>query len=201
MVAPVWSVFVTIVGGARYPGYSHVSQFISELGAHGARDGFAVSWGGFFVVGTLAGLGGVLLWPTFRFAALAAVGVALAGLSTTLGYVGSAVWRCDFGCPEDMHSSTQSMHFGVSAADLVGVAIGVALVAWALRGSADWRWLARFSAVVAAVVWVGGFVMLSPSVEDVAGLFQRIIELTTYVWFFVVGRTAFTNGTQYAQAP
>ena len=145
-----WSVFVIVVAGARYPGYSHVSDFISALGAHGARDGFAVSWAGFFVMGTLLAVGSVLVWPTFNGVALAACGIVLAGMSTFVGYAGSALWRCDFGCPEAVHSSTQSLHFAVSAADLIGLSAGVALVAWSLRRKPQWRALARASATTAA---------------------------------------------------
>lgn len=200
MVAPAWSVLVTVVAGARYPGYSHVSNFISALGSHGARDGAFVSWADFAVVGTLIGLGGLLVWPRFSAVPLAAGGVALAGVSTTLGYVGSAAYRCDFGCPEANYSATQSVHFAVSAADLVGLAIGIALVAWALRTSETWRWLSQFSVVIAIVVSAGANLLLLPSVDDVAGLVQRVVELASYAWFFVIGRTAYANGTEYAQA-
>lgn len=35
-LSAAWIVLLTLIAGAATPGYSHISQFISELGARGA---------------------------------------------------------------------------------------------------------------------------------------------------------------------
>ena len=44
---------VVVLGGAMQPGYSHVADYISELGAVGAPHGQAISVAGFLPIGFL----------------------------------------------------------------------------------------------------------------------------------------------------
>jgi hypothetical protein len=184
IAAALWILVVTVVGGAhRGDDYNHASQFISELGEHGSPDGAVVSWFGFAPVGLLALAAGVLVAPFFRFARRGPLAIALIGASTALGYVGSAVARCDKGCPDAGGSTAQSVHLVVSALDLVGVMVGLVLVVLALRGRAEWAQLFHTSLAAALIVGLGSVVVLMPWFEDVAGLIQRIFEASIWVWF------------------
>jgi hypothetical membrane protein len=53
VLGALWLLGMVVLGGATYPGYDHLAQFISELGATGAPFGDVVSYLGFFPVGVL----------------------------------------------------------------------------------------------------------------------------------------------------
>ena len=132
-VAAGWALALVVVAGAHRSGYSHASQYISELGEYGSTDGRWVSWLGFFPIGVLAAAASLLVQPKLRPSRLLAIGVAAVGLATFVGYGGSAVWRCDTGCPETGGSTAQDMHLLVSAVDWLGVMVGFVCTAIAMR--------------------------------------------------------------------
>jgi len=171
---------VVFFGARRADGYSHVSQFISELGEHGSRDGFAVSWGAFAPVGALVLAFALLVLPAFRGQRLAQVGLLVIGVSVAIGYVGSAAFRCDPGCPEMGGSTTQEWHFIVSYVDYVGAAIGLGLCWYGLRASERWSRLARVALVGAVLVAASGPVI--SSFDGTKGLTQRAIEVVIFGW-------------------
>ena len=122
----------TVAGGLAYPGYDHLTQYISELGAAGAPTRRAVSLA-FIVSGALlaafwllcAGLfpRGVLSILGFGFSALNGVGLLLGG-----------AFRCDFECAVVDPSLSAILHevFG-GVGYLCGI-VGVFLLGIASRG-------------------------------------------------------------------
>lgn len=188
-----WFVLVTVVGAARRDHYSHVRQYISELGEHGARDGAWVSWAGFAVIGVLALLSGLALARYLDVSRLAAIGVVLFGAGIALGYIGSAAARCDLGCPETGGSTTQDIHYLVSAIGFTMESIGIALVARGLWRQPDWRTVARVSAASSAIGFAMGLVFLASAAEDVIGLLQRLAEANFYAWLVYVAIAATTR--------
>ena len=52
LLAPLWFALVLLFAGLRTPGYTHLSQAISELGAPGAPYALLVNFGGFLPVGS-----------------------------------------------------------------------------------------------------------------------------------------------------
>jgi len=85
LLAAAWEVAMLAIGGATFPGYNHLSQFISELGATGAPRGFEVSWYGFVPIGILMIAFSISAW-------LAAPRSVLA----TLGFVGIFLYAVGF---------------------------------------------------------------------------------------------------------
>ena len=53
IASPLILGLAVFVGGWQYPGYSHVSQFISELGATGAPSPSILNFGGLIPAGAL----------------------------------------------------------------------------------------------------------------------------------------------------
>lgn len=195
-----WFVLVTVVGAARRDQYSHVRQYISELGEHGARDGAWVSWAGFAVIGVLALVSGLAVARYLHVSRLAAAGVVLFGAGIALGYIGSAAARCDPGCPETGGSTAQDIHYLVSAIGFTMEVAGVAFVAWGLWPRPGWRTVARVSAACAATTFVISLFFFVPAAEDVIGLLQRAAETTFYAWLVYVAIAATTRDERPLQA-
>jgi hypothetical membrane protein len=175
---------VPLVGARARPGYSHVSQFISELGERGAPSASWVSAAGFAPIGLLVllflGLAGRALpasrWKLPGLLCLAAVGAA---------YLAAWLAPCDPGCPAT-GSLSQTAHNTFGALEYVGASAGLVLLGASFRGSRGWASLAPACAAAAVVVAAGFFAMLVPSLSPIRGLAQRIAEGAIFLWIAAV---------------
>jgi hypothetical protein len=171
---------VPVAGACAAPGYSHVSQFISELGARGAPHATLVAAAGFAPIGALVlaflGLASEAFPPSSRKTAgllgLAAVGAA---------YLVSALFPCDPGCPSE-GSFSQSVHNLFGLLEYLGAIAGLLLLSTALRGAACWRPLAASAAVCATLAALGFLGLLLPGLGPFRGAGQRLAEAAIFLW-------------------
>ncbi|CAN1515125.1 Protein of unknown function DUF998 [Caulobacteraceae bacterium] len=170
-------VLMTVAGAAAWPGYSHVSQYISELGATGAPHGRLVSLGGFLPVGvlltTFAGLA-ALIPPRGVLKTLGCIGLFL----FALGYLGAAVFPCDFGCRPETPSGSQMLHMAFGLAGYILAPLTLAVLAIASRKWPGAKALFPLGLVCAVVAGIAFFTMADPF----AGLFQRVLEGSVLLW-------------------
>ncbi|MDQ3205059.1 MAG: DUF998 domain-containing protein [Pseudomonadota bacterium] len=179
LAGALWVVGLTVAGGAAFPGYSHASQYISELGARGAPHGDLVTFAGF--------LPAALLLMTFAVAAAKALPrsawtvVAMAGVWLyALGYLVAVPFPCDPGCRPLAPSTSQALH---NLGGLVGYLSGpIALLIIAVRarrwpGARALRWLALAGGVTALLAMAG----MDPTFAY-AGMAQRLIEGSMLTW-------------------
>jgi hypothetical membrane protein len=184
LAGAAWLLAMIVIGGATYPGYDHMAQYISELGANGAPHGFAVSWLGFLPVGVLVITFAVLAWlaaPRSVLSTLGFVGVVL----FAVGYVGAAFFRCDFGCRPETPSFSQQMHvlFGLAGyllAPLTLLLLALAARRWPHSGALP---LLGYAAAIGALA---GLLTLDPASLYV-GLSQRVLEASVIGWVAVCG--------------
>jgi hypothetical protein len=167
-----------LAGRAR-PGYSHLSQFISELGESGAPHAAWVSNAGFAPIGVL-----VLLFAALAARVLPASRWKLPGLGW-LGTVGAAYLAaglapCDPGCPAS-GSLSQAVHNAFGLLEYAGASAGLLLLGESFRGAPGWAALAPVCAGAAVVVALGFAAMLTPSLESIRGLSQRLAEAGLFV--------------------
>lgn len=165
------TLFYTI-GAAIKPGYSSVSQFISELNATGTAHAEALGLFGFLPVGLLFA---AFLWRATPVAAVegtSRIGWLLLW-SQPVAFISVFLAPCDAGCP-DSGSLSQSVHNALGLLTYFAGATGLFLVASApvLRGSGG-RTFLRFTGIAFVVLFV---VMLMPEVAGVRGLLQRVAD-------------------------
>jgi hypothetical protein len=176
---------MVILGGSATPGYSHLSQFISELGARGALYESPIRWLGFLPAGisllVFCGSAYALLVPRSRLTNFAILGLAI----FAAGYLVAAAFPCDPGCRPARPSISQVIH---NVAGLAGYLLAPAfLLAFALAARA-WpagRWMVNVGYVAAAMAVVG-FLTLGPT-SPIAGLGQRLLELAVLGWAVACG--------------
>jgi hypothetical membrane protein len=191
VAGPALFATLTVVCGALRPDYSHVRQFISELGATGTPNATFMNVAGFLPAGLLLAGFGVSLAVSFprRGAPLvAATCIVLFGL----GDVAAGLYSCDPGCPAEGVSWQATLHDRVSLlAFLVGIA-GLALWARVFRRLPAWRSLATYSAV-SSVLALGLLIAIGLSIQTRAftGVWQRLFLGTLYLWCAVVGVRVF----------
>jgi hypothetical membrane protein len=170
----------TLYFASLRPGYSHISNTISELGETGASHARLVAFGFFLPVGLLVWLA---LWLVHREAPdrhASFMLVAMSWLGT--GYAMSAFFPCDSGAPFFGSWRTQ-VHNVLGFIDYEGTGIGFLLVS---------RHFARWNATIQAVAFLvaGALVLLCLallSVEatyHVRGAIQRVAEVTEFTGVF-----------------
>jgi hypothetical membrane protein len=185
LAVTAWAILLPLVAASALPAYSHVSQYISELGATDAPYGSLVSLAGFAPIGLL-----VLAFLFLVSGALPRSGLATAGL-VCLGAVGAsylrgALFPCDAGCPAE-GTFSQSMHSIFGLLGYVGAIAGLLLLGIAFRASPAWRSAAPVSIGAALLVAMGFLAMLAPGLEPFRGLSQRIAEAAIFLWIGFVG--------------
>lgn len=184
-VALFFVVVLTLLGGAFYPDYSHLSQFISELGARQAPYEQLVRWIGFLPTGVL-----VLVFAFVAFKALPRSALTTFGFlgiaAYALGYVAAAFYPCDPGCRPADPSMSQLIHNIFGLVGYLFAPPSLAALAWSAR---HWPGGGRLAAAgfVAATLALLGLLLLSPEYPYV-GLSQRILELSVLVWIVMCGR-------------
>lgn len=162
-------------GGALKPGYSHVSQYISELNAVGTPFANTIGWLGFVPFGVFAA---ALL---FAAAAKAPVrGASRLGywllLAEPIAYIGSALAPCDLGCPVE-GSLSQTLHNLLGLVTYVATTLAIALLSFT-PGLKIWQ---RLGWIVLVILWFSLFaMMLDSSLDPWRGLLQRLAEWLVY---------------------
>jgi len=180
----LWLAGGVFVAGLFYPGYSHVSQFMSELGATGTVHG---SWVNLIV---FAGAEvWILLFLVGATRTLAGNRPAIAGLLLVALYAGllltAASFPCDFGCRPEAPSRSHLIHASAGVLAYVAGLCGLSLISVGLRRGRH-RLLPNGTGTVlqlAGVVLVVGMLLS----EDMAGLFQRLLEALLYLWMIRIG--------------
>lgn len=189
--------FVAIIaGGALYPGYDHLRQYISELGATGAVTGPAVSWFGFVPSGLLiTAFCGLAAW-LLRRNGLAVVACLLLGWYG-LSLSGAGLYPCAFECARSEPTFDALMHDLVGGTGYLTGVLGLALAGLSSRSSAA-PWLVPLGVACAVAAFVGFGAMVAD--VELGGLFQRILETAMAVFLIAFG-WALAKGRVSVPAP
>ena len=162
-------------GGALKPGYSHLSQYISELNAAGTPYAATIGWLGFVPFGLL---GAALLVATASKAPVR--GASRLGywllMAEPVAYIGSALAPCDLGCPVE-GSVSQALHNLLGLVTYLSTLVGLVLLSF----TPGLPRLRRAGWIVLAVLWLTLFaLMLDESLMPWRGLLQRLAEWLVY---------------------
>lgn len=181
-VIPVWLFFGVLLTALGYPGYSHLDQAMSQLGAQGAPTHGYSAWVNNFPLGVLFILfaGGVSL--RFRTSRLALLSAALIGLHGLASFA-TGYFACDAGCAPAEPSPSQNLH---NLAGLVMfVSLTLASTLWIflgkrLLGSTGFAVGSGLCTLLAVVT----VVLMANAVEagHLFGLYQRLNYAVAVLW-------------------
>lgn len=182
MLAPLAYSTSALVASRTYSGFSHLTTFISELGATGAPSAHLMNFGGFLPYGVLVIALAAALHRTLRSVAGGWLGPMLLAVYG-LAYVALAFASCDYGCAAAAPSLPHRIHFVLG--DLIVVAAVAAPVALYPRMLSDpaWSSLARATLVLPASAWLVFSVTL---VGLPGGVRQRLWLLLLFIWIELV---------------
>lgn len=170
---------VIFVLGALVPGYSHVSNFISELGAVNAPYA-PVQRVNFGVIGVsvLALAIGLDRWNRMGWRHW--IGVILLGL-TGIGVISAGVFQADLANEQAM---TNLYHGLSSLLAFLSALVGIPIVTWRLARDGQWpAYSHRLLPAGVAVLLIAGFVIFRLSTGTWwVGLGQRIYVALITIW-------------------
>ncbi len=181
LLIPFWLAVGVFTAGLAYPGYSHINQAMSELGAVGAP---THAWSPLlnnYPLGLLFIAFGLAVWRRFPgfLARLSALLIAVHGVASFFtGY-----FSCDVGCGLESPSSTQQIHNIAGLVMFISLVLASALwIATAPRELGSRRF-ALFS-LLCTVVAVGTLPLMAAAVEahNGFGLYQRLNYGASVVW-------------------
>lgn len=175
---------MTFLGGLATPGYSHVSQFISELGASQAAFEIPVRYLGFLPAGYA-----LLAFCWFAHRDLPKSGLttaALIGLAVyAFGYCVASSFPCDPGCRPAQPSGSQVLHNLLGG---IGYVVAPGFLGVLATRARSWPAARALSALgfAAAALALLGLLTLSPA-SPYVGLSQRAIEVAVLGWVLACG--------------
>ncbi|UFH48407.1 DUF998 domain-containing protein [Pseudomonas sp. KNUC1026] len=184
LIIPFWLLLGLIVTSHFYPGYSHINQAMSALGAVGSPtqaispliDNYPL--GLFFIIFSL----GVIFTPNLpRLGRFTGVLIGLHGLANLFtGY-----FPCDALCKPVEPSASQLIHNTAGFAMLLTLLAASALWSW-LAFRVQERWFGFWSiiltfATVASIPWMAA----AAQMETSFGLYQRFNYFSQLIWVAV----------------
>lgn len=187
VAAPLVFLFLTVLGGAMRPGYSHLADTISELFSSGAPDRPLLS--AIFVVYALlmAGFGVGMLRLVERSGQAQRVGTIAAWLFIVAGLVSISMATV---FPQDpwgsAHTTAGLMHMVLSGiTGLLQVLSFLLLGIWFRRTGTSSR-LATHSTVTAGLALLSAVAFMVMTGTSLMGLAERISALIGLQWTFVI---------------
>lgn len=191
VAGPILFSVVVIVSAALRVDYSHIANFISELGATGTSHAGLMNYAGFLPAGLMLAAFGVALakaLPRRRAFVLAAILVTLFGAGVTA----SGIASCDPGCPQARGSVENLIHNRIAPFAFLCLIAGAGVLGIYFRSLPAWRSLSVYSLASSGVALLL-FVALASSLDtrELTGLWQRLLLAVLFLWCAVVGLRAY----------
>lgn len=180
----VFMVGMVIIAGYYTPGYNHLFQHISELGAKDAPYEWNVRFLGFLPAGIMLlsfCFFAHMTLPRSRGKTLGLIGLVI----FALGYIVAAFFPCDPGCRPNEPSTSQLIH---NVGGFIGYLLApffLLVLALAARSWPRAKWLVMFGFLASFLTLLCIFTLFPAS--PVPGLSQRLLETLVLTWSMFCG--------------
>lgn len=182
VLGPPLFVLGVVAAGLQYPGYSHVSQVISELG--GAEAGRPIVQNLNFLLIGVATLG--FAWSLGAATDNVTAGPKFIAVFALSSLIANGLLPCDAGCQGA--TTIGLLHNLTGMAGFVAAIVGMTLLARSWRADLRWQAHARFTWAMAVVASMGlaTFVaMKAAGAESFDGLAQRLFVGALLTWIMM----------------
>jgi len=180
----LWASAITLCGSLR-PGYSHVTQYISELGERGSSTELLMRYAGFVPTGAMHVLFAGSLYSAFKGRRLASAAALLLALNG-VGRIAAGLFPCEAGCGGPRVLLSQKLHTlaaGVGFFALIGASIVWGII---LRRRGERRGLGAYS-IASGLAGLVFLLLMSSGDESRAGtgLYERLSSGVLSLWVLV----------------
>ncbi len=178
VVGPMLYASVVAVLGELYPGYSHLSQTMSELGAADAPHALLMNIAGLGLLGVMIMSFAGGLYQGLRKSRITAVS-ALVIVGAGMSLVMTAIFPCDTG---DQTTYTGQIHGVFATVGAVFMVLGMLILSPTFFREARWRGYAVLTVTVAVLSSVLAGMYGFDVIEGWKGALQRISMGTALIW-------------------
>lgn len=192
IVAPIFFVLTVVVASAFYPGYSHLTQAISELGGVDSPNPM-IQNANFFLVGLLIVAFAFGLHRSIGSGKGSALGPTLLGIFGAVT-VAQGFLPCDSGC--EWVSTVGSLHNSTGLGSFLAVVAGIFVLSRRLLTDPDWEPYSAYSVItavagiVALISWIG--IAKAARVESLNGVLQRVFVAIILLWIEIMAIRMFS---------
>jgi hypothetical protein len=184
------------IGAAVKPGYSQLSNFVSEYNATGTPWAESLTYAGFVATAVLLSCFLVAAAPLVQVSGVSRLGFWLLW-SLPFSYLLGAIAPCDAGCPLD-GSTSQLLHNAFSVLAYFGMGISLALVSFA-RGFRPFK-LRRTFMLLTGMAFPAVFIaMIQTDFAPWRGLLQRSLDVAMAASLVLVVFTILAKGRRASQ--
>jgi len=184
------------IGASVKPGYSQVSNFVSEYNATGTPWAHTLTYAGFIATTTLFSCFLVAAAPITQVSGVGRLGFWLLR-SVPFSYLLGAIAPCDAGCPLE-GSTSQNVHNALGVIAYFGMGIGVALVSLA-PGFTSFKSRRIFMLLTGVAFPVVFVLMIQPDLAQWRGLLQRSLDVAMAASLVLVAVTILGTGRRASE--
>ena len=184
------------IGAAIKPGYSQLSNFVSEYNATGTPWAETLTYSGYVATAALLSAFMVAAAPIAQVSGASRVGFWLLW-SLPFSFLLGAIAPCDPGCPLE-GSTSQNLHNAMAVVAYFGMGAGVALVSFA-AGFRRFKLRRAFLFLTGIAFPVLFLTMVEPDVAPWRGLIQRLLDVALAASLVLMSVTVFRTGRRAPQ--
>jgi hypothetical protein len=185
------------IGSALKPGYSQLSNFVSEYNATGTAWAGTLTYTGFLATSILLSAFLVSATPLVQVSGVSRLGFWLLW-SLPASFFLALFAPCDAGCPIE-GSTSQLMHNLYAIVTYFGMGFGIAFISLA-PGFSEFKLRRTFMLLVGIAFPVVFIAMVQPEVAQWRGLLQRSLDIALAVSLILIAWTLIPSGQQARQA-
>lgn len=182
MVGVIWFSLMWIILGAMWPGYNHVTQYVSELGSAGSPVSLLWNLLGFFTFG--------VLMVIFSYGLYLGTGARLGSFLMTLSGVGWFIVAI-FPTEPGTMSFNEQMHLIGFLIISFSANLSMFTLSRSFRLDERWRSLWGYSLVTGIIALIILILLMSGALIAIIGLVQRIWGFTVSQWIFITAFKVF----------
>lgn len=185
------------IGSAIKPGYSQLSNFVSEYNATGTPWAGTLTYAGYLATAVLLSAFLVSAAPLAQVSGASRLGFWLLW-SIPASFFLAVIAPCDVGCPIE-GSASQLLHNFLAIASYFGMGAGIVLISLA-SGFSAFKLRRAFMLLVGIAFPVVFIAMVQPEVAPWRGLLQRSLDVALAVSLVLMAWTLIPSGPQARQS-
>lgn len=198
LLIPIWLLTGVALTALAYPGYSHIDQAMSQLGAINAPTHHLSAWINNIPLGVLFLLFGAGVGRHYRESGLARLSALLIVLHGLASFA-TGLFSCDAGCAPLQPSTSQQTHNAAGLIMFLSLTLSSGL--WALLGktllsSSCFAWFSAICTLLAVIT--AGLMAQAVETGHGFGLYQRINYGISVLWIAALAWMALNTTSQGA---
>jgi len=196
ILSPIVFFTSVLLAASFQDGYSHYSNYMSELGATGVHHAYVMKLGGFFITSIMLILFSITFPSTIKYEGKAKTIAFFTLLAHAIFLNGAGVFSCDFGCSPENPTSDQNLHDFFGAITIFILPISVMIWGYVFgKSSEEWTKKIKVFSYACGIIGLISYIamMITDETRAGTGLFQRLSLGSSYFWILVVSILAYKN--------